>query len=320
MTQPPSKPDEEPQKSGNQPSGSDQSGNEPASNQPEPAQTPPAADQPYGAQPPAGVPYQGQPGGQPPTVDNPYQQNPSGQFPPPPGFGQQPPPYGPPPGYPPPEGQPGQPGQPFGPPPMGYPGPGYGLPPQPPTAKPNRVPLIVVGVVVVLALLTVGSWLLFFRGPDTSTPRAAVKEFLKAAQDSDIGKAKAVLCKQIKNSAGRLGPVEGRDGGVDSFTIEDEERKDSANATVTTKVKFSGGPGLTTIVWRVIKEDGGYRVCGSENASPDDLDPGAPNFPTSGNIPTIPGGIPTMPNFPGPGSFPTAPGSFPTGPAFPPGG
>lgn len=149
--------------------------------------------------------------------------------------------------------------------------PDYGQPQYPPPYPPqyppryparrSRRPLWIVLAVVVLAALGVGAFFLFSGGGSTTahSPRAAVSKLLDADSNDDAEATKQALCQADANDTvvARLRSA----GRVTSYTI-DTVRTVSAEAalvrtTLTTSVESNPFP----TEFRVIKEDGSWKVC-----------------------------------------------------------
>jgi hypothetical protein len=214
---------------------------------------PPGPDQsPYG-QPGYGQPQYGQPQyGQAPQGEPPHAQ---------PGYGE--------PAYGPPQGQP-QYGQQYGPPQgqqygqPGYGQPGYGQPPGPPAPfggppqRSNRVPILI--VVLVVAALGIGGTLFFVLrgGSPTSSPEKVASAFLDAAKAKDAGKARDLVCGKLKPQFKDGGDAGGVDTGTGSFKVTGS-RKDGDSTVVTVHVTDKTQSADLELV--VTQENGKYLVC-----------------------------------------------------------
>ena len=240
-------------------------------------QPPPYGQPGYGPQPQPGYGPQPQPG---------YGPQPQ------PGYGPSPAGYGPQPqpGLWPPQPQPGygpqpQPGhgsqqRPYGyaaQPPPGYAQPQGYAPPPPPKSKP---PMALIVGAIVLAVLVVGGLaavLLLRSGDGGGSPTAAFDGLFTAAlKDRDNEKAKSYVCEAEVANLGDitgLGPLEQNPAEVDvtwQNISEVSQTGDEAVVSVDMVLKMKMGDQETnqtmTMKVKVVKEGGGWKVCGGATA------------------------------------------------------
>jgi hypothetical protein len=240
-------------------------GQQPQYGEPQYGQQP--GQQPQYGQPPQGEPQYGQPGyGQQPQYGEPqYGQPQYGQ----PQYGQQPgQQYGSQPQY----GQPdysqqqyGQAQQPYGQQPQygqpGYVPPSYGQPPgataqfgQRPQRS-NKVPIIIVALVVVALGLGGGLFFMLRGGSPTSSPEKVASAFLDALKAQDAGKAKELVCAKLKPQIKVNDGVGGTSGSIKITGT----RQDGASTLVTAHV--TDGAQSADIQVVVVQESGKYLVC-----------------------------------------------------------
>ncbi|NKY54948.1 hypothetical protein [Nocardia flavorosea] len=186
-------------------------------------------------------------------------------------------------------GQPqyGQQYPPPGQPPYGGPG-GYGQPPRPSGGGGGKIALIIGGVAVVLIAVGVGAFFLFSGGGGAigggyDDPRDVAQAWV-----DQEGDPKDLVCaadldeiEQFENQ----NPV--KPTGVPSSMPEPEmslksvdvsSGSDSGTFTIEMTMELLGDETTSTTTYDLVKEDGGWKVCGILNPEVDVETPGFPGF------------------------------------------
>ncbi|MGI5218610.1 Rv0361 family membrane protein [Nocardia sp. CA-290969] len=212
----------------------------------------PQPPNPYQHQPgqpmPPGQPYPGQPmGGQP----MPGQPMPGQPYPGQPQYGQQ---------YPPP-----------GQPPYGAPG-GYGQPPRPSGGGGGKIALIIGGVLVVVIALGVGGFLLLGGsggsiGGGYDDPRAVAQAWVDQDGDPENLVCQADLDEIAQYEQDNPVKPTGAPSGVEApettlKSVDVPSGSDKGTFTMEMTMDLLGDETTSTATYDLVKEDGGWKVCG----------------------------------------------------------
>ncbi|GEM32571.1 hypothetical protein NN3_35780 [Nocardia neocaledoniensis NBRC 108232] len=209
-------------------------------------------------------PYHGRPG-QPMPPGQPY----PGQYPQGQPYPQQP--YQPMPGQPYPQGGP-MPGQPY--PQYGAQG-GYGQPTRPSGGSGGKVALFVGGAVVLIAL-AVGGWFLFagggggIGGGGYDTPREAAQAWVDQKGDLEdlVCASDRDEIAKYKNKSTPTGAPSGSGLPKTTTTLKSVDvpsGSDSGTFTTAMSMEIMGQKTTTTATYKLVEEDGGWKVCGILN-------------------------------------------------------